>query len=226
MKTKTAGVGIGLVALFFLLPGCKLFQKEPQTDQEKFSYYMGHNFGKRSTTLKGAMAVDTAYLKMGLKDGMKGKESAVGMREIQAVMRRMEQEKMKAGEANKEKEKSYLETNKSKEGVKTTKSGLQYKVLASGKGGKKPTKDSRVKVHYKGTLIDGDEFDSSYKRGQPATFGVSQVIPGWTEALTMMSVGDKWQLFIPSELGYKERGAGSIPPNSTLIFEVELLEIL
>jgi FKBP-type peptidyl-prolyl cis-trans isomerase FklB len=119
----------------------------------------------------------------------------------------------------------FLEENSKKEGVVTLESGLQYEVLQEGSG-EKPTGNSRVTVHYEGRLIDGKVFDSSYKRNQPATFGVRQVISGWTEALQLMPVGSKWRLFIPSELGYGARGAGgSIPPNAALIFDVELLGI-
>ena len=119
----------------------------------------------------------------------------------------------------------FLADNKTKEGVKTTASGLQYKVIKEGKG-EIPTETSRVKVHYKGTLIDGTEFDSSYKRNEPATFGVNQVIKGWTEALKLMPVGSKWELYIPQELAYGDRQiGGQIKPFSTLIFEVELLDI-
>lgn len=119
----------------------------------------------------------------------------------------------------------FLADNKAKEGVKTTASGLQYKVIKEGKG-EIPTETSRVKVHYKGTLIDGTEFDSSYKRKEPATFGVNQVIKGWTEALKLMPVGSKWELYIPQELAYGDRQTGGqIKPFSTLIFEVELLDI-
>jgi FKBP-type peptidyl-prolyl cis-trans isomerase FklB len=126
---------------------------------------------------------------------------------------------------NKAEGEAFLAENKKKEGVKTTASGLQYKVIKPGKG-KKPKSSDTVTVNYRGTLIDGTEFDSSYKRGQPATFQVSGVIPGWTEGLQLMEEGAKWQLFIPSNLAYGERGAGGvIGPNATLIFEVELLSI-
>jgi FKBP-type peptidyl-prolyl cis-trans isomerase FklB len=119
----------------------------------------------------------------------------------------------------------YLEDNSKREGVVTLPSGLQYEVLQEGTG-PKPESGSRVTVHYEGSLTNGDVFDSSYKRGQPATFGVRQVIPGWTEALQLMPVGSKWRLFIPSDLGYGARGAGgAIPPHSVLIFDVELLGI-
>src|SRR6202041_2945672 len=121
-----------------------------------------------------------------------------------------------------EKGEKFLAENKTKEGVKTTDSGLQYKVLTEGSG-KSPTASDTVVCHYRGTLLDGTEFDSSYKRGQPATFPVSGVIKGWTEAVQLMPVGSKWQLFIPPDLAYGDRGQGPIGPNSTLIFEVELL---
>ena len=128
-------------------------------------------------------------------------------------------------EKNKKDEETFLADNEKKEGVKTLPSGLQYKVIQAGTG-KKPNLTDTVMVHYRGTLVDGIEFDSSYRRGQPATFPVSGVIPGWTEALQLMEVGSKWQLFVPSKLAYGERGAGrSIEPNATLIFEIELISI-
>jgi FKBP-type peptidyl-prolyl cis-trans isomerase FklB len=130
-----------------------------------------------------------------------------------------------AGETNKKQGDAFLAANKGKEGVVTLPSGLQYKILSAGTGPKPATSDSVV-CNYRGTLIDGTEFDSSYKRGQPATFPVGGVIKGWTEALQLMPVGSKWQLFVPSELAYGERGTGAdIGPNAVLIFEVELLSI-
>ncbi len=133
--------------------------------------------------------------------------------EIGAVMKKLGEE--------------FLEKNKSESGVITLESGLQYKVLKEGDSDKFPTKDSSVKCHYEGRFVDGKVFDSSYKRGEPATFGVTQVIKGWTEALQLMSVGSKWQLYIPYQLAYGETGAaGAIPPYATLVFDVELIEIV
>jgi FKBP-type peptidyl-prolyl cis-trans isomerase FklB len=139
--------------------------------------------------------------------------------------KRQTEEAQKAAVKNKTEGEAFLAANKDKEGVVTLPSGLQYKILTTGTG-PKPTASDSVKCNYRGTLINGTEFDSSYKKGQPVTFGVGQVIKGWTEALQLMPVGSKWQLFIPSSLAYGERGAGAeIGPNSTLIFEVELISI-
>jgi FKBP-type peptidyl-prolyl cis-trans isomerase FklB len=148
------------------------------------------------------------------------------MMAVQAEYRQQQQERMQQlGAANKTEGETFLAANKAKDGVVTLPSGLQYKILKAG-AGPKPAATDTVTVNYRGTLINGTEFDSSYKRGQPATFGVTGVIKGWTEALQLMPVGSKWQLFIPADLAYGERGAGAdIAPNATLIFEVELLSI-
>jgi FKBP-type peptidyl-prolyl cis-trans isomerase len=144
----------------------------------------------------------------------------------QVIRSYFEQAGEKESQKNLEEGNAFLEENKSREGVNTTASGLQYEVINEGTGAK-PTAEDRVRVHYHGTLIDGTVFDSSVDRGEPAVFGVGQVIPGWTEALQLMPVGSKWKVYIPSDLGYGERGAGGdIGPNSTLVFEVELLEIV
>lgn len=144
----------------------------------------------------------------------------------QVIRSYFEQAGEKESQKNLEEGNAFLEENKSREGVNTTASGLQYEVINEGTGAK-PTAEDRVRVHYHGTLIDGTVFDSSVDRGEPTVFGVGQVIPGWTEALQLMSVGSKWKVYIPSDLGYGERGAGGdIGPNSTLVFEVELLEIV
>jgi FKBP-type peptidyl-prolyl cis-trans isomerase len=177
--------------------------------------------------------VDPAILARGLKDGLAGgktlltdDEAQAAIMEVQNDMRKKQMEKkQEAGAANKKEGEGFLAANKSKEGVVTLPSGLQYKILKAGTG-PKPTASDTVSCNYRGTLIDGKEFDSSYKRGQPASFPVSGVIKGWTEALQLMPVGSKWQLVIPSDLAYGDNGAGAdIGPGATLIFEVELLSI-
>jgi FKBP-type peptidyl-prolyl cis-trans isomerase FklB len=162
----------------------------------------------------------------GGKTRLTQEEAQAVLKEVQTEVQKQQQEKMKeAADKNKSEGEAFLATNKSKDGVVTLPSGLQYKILTAGTG-PKPTASDSVKCNYRGTLINGTEFDSSYKRGQPATFAVGQVIKAWTEALQLMPVGSKWQLFVPSSLAYGERGAGAeIGPNATLIFEVELLSI-
>ena len=182
---------------------------------------------------KQAVDVDWNLIAQGMKDAAAGSktrltqdEAKAVLNEVQTEIQRQQQEKaQQASAANKTEGEAFLAANKSKDGVVTLPSGLQYKILTAG-AGPKPTPSDSVKCNYRGTLIDGKEFDSSYKRGQPATFEVGQVIKGWTEALQLMPVGSKWQIFVPSSLGYGERGAGAeIGPNATLIFEVELLSI-
>ena len=182
---------------------------------------------------KQAVPVDPAILARGLKDALAGGKTALTedqaratLMEVQTELRKKQQEQMQAeGAASKKEGTEFLAANKNKDGVVTLPSGLQYKVLTQGTGPKPAATDSVV-CNYRGTLINGTEFDSSYKRGEPASFPVNGVIKGWTEALQLMPVGSKWQLFIPSELAYGERSpAPEIGPNSTLIFEVELLSI-
>ena len=177
--------------------------------------------------------VDPNILARGLKDGLAGSKTLLTDEEAQAAitavqndLRQKQQAKMQAeGAANKKEGDAFLSANKAKDGVVTLPSGLEYKILKEGSGPKPAASDSVV-CNYRGTLINGTEFDSSYKRGQPATFPVTGVIKGWTEALQLMPVGSKWQLFIPADLAYGERGpAPEIGPNATLIFEVELLSI-
>ena len=179
--------------------------------------------------------MDQAILLRGMKDALAGSktlltddEMKAALTQLQAEVRTKQEEKMKvAAEANKKVGADFLEANKAKEGVVTLPSGLQYKILTEGTG-PKPTATDTVSCNYRGTLLDGKEFDSSYKRGQPASFPVTGVIKGWTEALQLMPVGSKWQLFVPSDLGYGDRGAdprSGISPGATLIFEVELLSI-
>jgi len=199
--------------------------------KEKLSYGIGTDLGRNLKRL--GVDVDPDLLIKGFTDAMSGAQPLMTDEEIgatlsafqQQIQRKAAQAAAAAGEENKKAGEAFLAQNKGKQGVVTLPSGLQYKILKAGEG-KKPTASDTVECNYRGTLIDGNEFDSSYRRGQPATFGVSQVIPGWQEALQLMSVGSKWQLFVPADLAYGERGAGrEIGPNSTLIFEVELLAI-
>ncbi len=182
---------------------------------------------------KQSVPVDPNIMARGLKDALAGgktllteEEARAAITAVQNDMREKQQAKMQvAGDANKKEGEAFLADNKSKEGVVALPSGLQYKVLKEGNG-PKPTATDSVVCNYRGTLINGTEFDSSTKHGGPATFPVNGVIKGWTEALQLMPVGSKWQLFVPSDLAYAERGAGAdIGPNATLIFEVELVSI-
>lgn len=174
----------------------------------------------------GLDSLDMETFLVAMKDVFSDKPLKVERAEAQATMQQyMQQVMMKKSAVAKEQSEKFLEVNKVKEGVITTSSGLQYKVMAKGTG-KSPTATDRVTVHYTGKLTDGTVFDSSIQRGQPATFRVNQVIPGWTEALQMMKEGDKWTLYIPYEQGYGERGSPpQIPPYSTLIFDVELMKV-
>jgi FKBP-type peptidyl-prolyl cis-trans isomerase FklB len=202
-----------------------------KTPKDKASYAIGMNVGK--SLHKDSVDVDPTILLRGLKDALAGgktlltdDEAKTAMVAIQADLRKKQEAKMAVlGDANKKEGDAFLADNKTKEGVVTLPSGLQYKILKEGTGPKPSATDSVV-CNYKGTLIDNTEFDSSYKRGQPATFPVGQVIKGWTEVLQLMPVGSKWQVWVPSELGYGPRGPGGpIGPNATLIFEIELLSI-
>lgn len=202
-------------------------KSELTTPKQKASYSIGANIGK-SMKAQGLDA-DFDMIAKGMRDGFDGKP-ALNDDEIKEAMMALQQEMQakaaQAGEKAKADGVAYLAANKSKEGVKTTSSGLQYKVMKEGKGAKPKASDT-VKVHYRGTLIDGTEFDSSYKRGEPIEFPLEGVIKGWTEGVQLMTVGSKYQFFIPSELAYGERGSPpAIPGGSTLIFEVELLDIV
>jgi FKBP-type peptidyl-prolyl cis-trans isomerase FklB len=201
-----------------------------KTQKEKFSYALGMNIG--SSMKRQSVTVDPAILARGLKDTLAGgktlmteDEARATLKQTQDEMRQKMQAKMQEDAAvNKKAGEAFLAANKTKEGVVTLPSGLQYKILKAGTGPKPTTSDSVV-CNYKGTLIDGKEFDSSYKRGEPATFPVTGVIKGWTEALQLMPVGSKWQLFVPSDLAYGDPGRPGIDPGATLIFEVELVSI-
>lgn len=203
----------------------------PKSRKEKISYIIGMDIGNNFK--RQSVEVDPDSLARGLKDALSGAKPLLSEQEVREIMTAFEQEmrakqeeiRKTVGEKNKKEGDKFLAENKSKEGVQTLPSGLEYRVIKPGTG-KKPQLTDTVTVHYRGTLVDGTEFDSSYKRGQPATFQVNGVIRGWTEALQLMEEGAKWQLFIPPALAYGDRGAGqAIGPNATLIFEVELLSI-
>lgn len=193
---------------------------------DKFSYAIGLGIGQNLMAM-GARNIEVEDFARAISDVLNGKETAITHNEAREIVNHyFEELEKKVNAENIEKGKAFLEANKQKEGVVTLPSGLQYEVLTAGNG-KSPKATDRVRCHYEGTLIDGTLFDSSIKRGQPAVFGVNQVIPGWIEALQLMSEGAKWRLYIPSELGYGAQGAGEmIPPHSTLIFDVELIEVL
>ena len=205
--------------------------KELKTQKDSVSYAIGAQIGQNFKTQ--SVEVDPSVLAAAINDVASGKKLLLTEEQSQAIMMAYQtqlmakqEEKRKAdGEKQKEAGQKFLAENKSKAGVQTTATGLQYKVIKMGTG-PKPLATDKVKCHYKGTLIDGKQFDSSIDRGEPAVFPVTGVIPGWTEVLQLMPVGSKWQVFIPSELGYAERGAGEdIGPNATLIFEIELISI-
>jgi FKBP-type peptidyl-prolyl cis-trans isomerase FklB len=202
-----------------------------KTEKDKVSYAIGVNIGK--SMRKDTVDIDPAIFSRGMKDALAGSkllltddEMKAALTKLQSDLRAKQEEAMqKAGEINKKTGQDFLAQNKTKEGIVALPDGLQYKILKEGTG-PKPTATDTVVCNYRGTLIDGTEFDSSYKRGQPATFPVSGVIKGWTEAVQLMPVGSKWQVFLPADLAYGNRGAGQdIGPNATLIFEVELLSI-
>ncbi|MBN8576376.1 MAG: FKBP-type peptidyl-prolyl cis-trans isomerase [Cytophagales bacterium] len=202
--------------------------KNPSTDltnsHKKASYALGILISK-NLKMQGGDSLDYEAIALGIRDVFTNHNLALNPQEagmfVQAYMQQaMEQKTERAKAAGV----AFLAENKTKPGVMETASGLQYKIITTGTG-KKPTLNDRVTVHYTGKLIDGTLFDSSVERGEPATFGLTQVIAGWTEALQLMRVGDKWMIYIPSELGYGEQGGGQIPPSAVLVFEVELLKV-
>lgn len=209
----------------------------PETAKDRSSYAIGRNVGQ-SLMSQGLddEIVNPLMLAQGIIDALTGAKSALSEAEemeamrtfqqtMQAKQQQMQAEQQQLGTAAKQKGEAFLAQNAAKPGVKTLPSGLQYRVIKKGSGASPEATDT-VKVHYHGTFIDGKKFDSSVDRGEPVEFPVKGVIPGWTEALQLMKVGSKWQLVIPSKLAYGAEGRPGIPPNSVLVFEVELLEIL
>jgi FKBP-type peptidyl-prolyl cis-trans isomerase FklB len=223
-----------VIFLFSIISLCSVSWAAEQltinNQQDKDSYSLGYTFGKNLK--KQGVDLNTDMLLQAVRDGLEQKQPALSMDEIRETVYRLE-EKMRISQEKRAKEsasknleegKAFLERNKKKEGVKTLPDGLQYKVLVEGNG---PTPKSTdfVSVNYKGSLIDGTLFDSSYTRGKPANLRVDGVIKGWTEALQLMKPGSKWEIFVPPDLAYGKRNFGRIPPNSVLIFELELLSI-
>jgi FKBP-type peptidyl-prolyl cis-trans isomerase FklB len=230
---KKSIIIITLSALFLTLFGCSAKAKvtELKTQDQKISYMLGQDMG--SYLKKMEITIDKAALFQGIEDTLNGNKSLLTPEQVIALKqefgKKMQDEQMaKAkveGEKNTKEGSAFLEKNKSEKGVVTTASGLQYTIITQGTG-PKPKSTDVVTVNYRGTTIDGKEFDSSYKRGQPASFPVTGVIPGWTEALQLLNVGSKAKLVIPASLAYGERGAGpDIGPNATLVFEIELISI-
>ena len=221
------------VLLVAFLSGIGLAGETPELKdgKEKISYSVGYQIG--GDFKRQGVELDPDLLVKGIHDAISGAEPRIPPQEMRKTLVELKK-KVEADERKRRREnagkrraegEAFLAANGNKEGVATLPSGLQYKVLAAGKG-KSPIPTDNVTVHYRGTLVDGTEFDSSYRRNAPATFGVDRVIPGWKEALPMMKEGAKWQLFVPSKLGYGEQGVGSrIPPDSTLLFEIELISV-
>ena len=222
---------IVVALLLSLFGGTLLAQTKaaPKTKKEKVSYSIGVNIGKDLKMKMQELDINNAFLLQGIKDAVNDAKPTMSDQDMEATMMTFQQEmagKIKnLAEKNSKDGEAFLEANKKKSGVITLPSGLQYKIIKEGNGAK-PTASQTVKCNYRGTLIDGKEFDSSYKRNEPTEFPVGGVIKGWTEALLLMPVGSKWELYIPSNLAYGERGAGQmIGPNATLVFEIELLSI-
>lgn len=219
-----------VVMLLFAVPAAAE-EQALKTEKEKLSYAMGMDMG--NSFKRQSIDIDPDILARGMKDALSGGKVLLSDEELvaiknnfrQALAKKQEEARKTLAEKNKKEGEAFLAENSKKEGVKTLPSGLQYKVITEGNG-KSPAATDTVTVNYRGTLIDGTEFDSSYKRGQPATFPVNGVIPGWTEALQLMKEGAKWQLFLPAKLAYGEKGAGNIiGPDAVLIFEVELISV-
>jgi FKBP-type peptidyl-prolyl cis-trans isomerase FklB len=219
---------LGIVLFSTNCLGAEGLELKDQKDKE--SYSLGYQFGQ-SLKHQG-LAINLEVYTAGIRDALGGAKPRLSQEEVNKtvseiqsrVMAARQKEMQELADNNLSEGKAFLEANGKKEGVKTLSSGLQYKVLAEGSG-KTPKATDEVTVNYRGTLIDGTEFDSSYGRGKPLTVKVNGVIRGWSEALQLMKAGSRWQLFIPPDLAYGERGMGRIPPNSTLIFEVELISV-
>ncbi len=235
MKTLTSAAVLVVSAL--LVAGCgdkksassaATPAKDLASTEQRASYGIGYNLGMNLAKQPG-LKVDQAAFAAGVRDALAGTKPALEDRQIEEalaeVQRRAATELEALAQSNLKAANEFLATNKARAGVKTTVSGLQYEVLQKGFGSARPKPASKVRVHYHGTLLDGTVFDSSVQRGQPAEFTLNGVIPGWTEALQLMAVGDKFKVYLPPALAYGPRGAGRIPPNAALVFEIELIAI-
>ncbi|HLB31270.1 MAG TPA: FKBP-type peptidyl-prolyl cis-trans isomerase [Gammaproteobacteria bacterium] len=225
MKRMVFGIAVSLLTM------PSVMAKQPETEQEKFSYTIGVEIAQNiAQSLQSQnISVDVDAFLEAFKDILAGQGPKLSIEEMQNIANNYQQQQATReaalGEQNQTDGRKFLDENRKKEGVVQTESGLQYKVITKGVG-QKPAPGANVKVHYRGTLINGKEFDSSYGRGEPASISLQNVIPGWQEAVPMMTIGSKWEIYVPSELGYGSRSAGpDITPNSTLIFEIELIEI-
>ena len=229
-------IRIAAMAVFMMIAGCANAQDKPassapKTDQEKVSYSIGFNAG--ATFRRQGIALDPKTLASGITDGITGAQPALNPDELQKILSAFQQQMaakaqqigQEVADKNKKAGEAFLAENKKKKGVVTLPSGLQYIVVQEGTG-EKPKSTNSVVANYRGTLINGAEFDSSAKHGGPATFPVTGVIKGWTEALQLMKVGSKWQIFVPAELAYGAQGVPQvIGPNSVLVFDIELVAI-
>lgn len=220
MKTRL----LVAISLCIATVGASAGEATPKTDDEKFSYAIGYQIAE--SVKRQGMEVDVDSLIQAIRDDLTGTPLRISQPEMQAAVVAYQQKKFEElSDKNQKAGKKYLAANKKKPGIVELPSGLQYRIVEEGSG-EKPVSSDTVKVHYRGTLIDGTEFDSSYARGEPATFQIANIINGWQEALTLMSEGAKWQVFIPPTLAYGSGGAGqNIGPNATLVFEIELVSI-
>jgi len=230
MEIPMGRISISILSIFLLFSVCRADEpQKPESVRSRESYSLGYEFG--SSVKRQEIEVDVDILLSAARDALEGRKPALSAEEIRnalkdlrrkvTVAQQLTQQKREA--KNLEEGRAFLEANKTKEGIKTLPSGLQYIKLTEGSG-PIPKETDMVKVHYRGTLINGVEFDNSYSRGEPMIIHANGMMPGWTEALQLMKVGSKWKIFVPTELAYAQRQFGRIPPNSALIFEIELLE--
>lgn len=220
MKTRL----LVAISLCIATVGASAGEATPKTDDEKFSYAIGYQIAE--SVKRQGMEVDVDSLIQAIRDDLTGTPLRISQPEMQAAVVAYQQKKFEElSDKNQKTGKKYLAANKKKPGIVELPSGLQYRIVEEGSG-EKPVSSDTVKVHYRGTLIDGTEFDSSYARGEPVTFQIANIINGWQQALILMSEGAKWQVFIPPTLAYGSGGAGqNIGPNETLVFEIELVSI-